>query len=466
MRRRPIVLALGLALLPGLSQATDLMQAYDLARQADPQFAAAEAGQRATAEGSVQARAALLPQLSGNATLNRSRTDSTGTQVFGSTAFPDNTSGTRTSRSYTLNAQQVLFDGSRFATLRSQNALTRSGEFSLDSASDNLMVRTATAYFNVLIAVETLSAAEAQQAALKKQYDTAQKRLDVGLAPITDVHEARAQYESAVASTIQARNALADSYQALAEITGQPVSGLMGLPEDFKPALPEGKDANAWVQTALDHNPALMSQHYQVKSAEDSVTAARAGHLPTLYFNGSYGKSSAWGDTTDNLGGITTNYINSSKGPSVGVTLSVPIFAGGATQSRVRQALAQRDVAEDQYEQQKRALERSTRSAYQNVVAGISTLEARHAALTSARSAYDASQVGLEVGTRTVLDVLINQQNLFNAQQAYAQAKYNYLQSLLLLKQAAGTLEAGDLQDINRLLTVNADAKLQPGDMQ
>lgn len=465
MRRRPLALALGLALLPGLSQATDLMQAYDLARQSDPQFAAAEAGQRATAEGSVQARAALLPQLSGTASLSRSRSDSTGTQVFGSTSFPDNTSNTTTTRNYTLNAQQVLFDGSRFATLRSQNALTRAGAYSLDSASDDLMVRTATAYFNVLIAIETLSASEAQQAALKKQYDTAQKRLDVGLAPITDVHEARAQYESAVASTIQSRNALADSYQALAQITGTPVTGLMGLPEDFKPTLPEGKDADGWVQAAIDNNPALKSQEYQVKSAEDNVLAARAGHLPTLYLSGSYGKRSAWGSTTDNIGNATTDFVNASKGPTVGVTLSVPIFAGGATQSRVRQALAQRDVAQDQLEQQKRALERNTRSAYQNVVAGISTLEARRSALTSAKSAYDASQVGHEVGTRTVLDVLINQQNLFNAQQAYSQAKYNYLQSLLLLKQAAGTLEASDIQDINRLLTVNADAALQPGDI-
>jgi outer membrane protein len=465
MRRHPLVLALGLALLPGISQATDLIQAYDLARQSDPQFAAAEAGQRATTEGSVQARAALLPQLSGNASLTRNRSESTGNQVFGTVSFPADTTTTSTSRNYTLNAEQVLFDGSRFATLRSRNALTTAGGYSLASAGDDLMVRTATAYFNVLIGIETLSAAEAQQAALKKQFDTAQKRLDVGLAPITDVHEARAQYESAVAGTIQSRNALADSYQALAEITGTPVTGLMGLPEDFKPTLPEGKDANGWVQAALDNNPALKSQHYQVKSAEADVTAARADHLPTLYLSGSYGKNSRWGDSVDNIGNTTTNFANDSKGPTVGVTLSVPIFAGGATQSRVRQALAQRDVAQDQYEQQKRALERNTRSAYQNVVAGISTLEARRAALTSAKSAYDASQVGLEVGTRTVLDVLINQQNLFNAQQAYSQAKYNYLQSLLLLKQAAGTLAAGDLQDINRLLTVDADAKLQPGDM-
>ena len=133
----------------------------------------------------------------------------------------------------------------------------------------------------------------------------------------------------------------------------------------------------------------------------------------------------------------------------------MPIFSGGATQSRVRQALAQRDVARDELEQQRRALERSTRNAYQTLVAGISEVEARRLALVSAQSAYEASQVGLEVGTRTVLDVLNNQRTLFTAQQAYAQAKYNFLQNRLLLEQAAGTLEISDVEDVNRLLTTD-----------
>ena len=148
------------------------------------------------------------------------------------------------------------------------------------------------------------------------------------------------------------------------------------------------------------------------------------------------------------------------------MTLSVPIFSGGATQSRVRQAIAQRDVARDQLEQQKRGLERSTRNAYQTLVAGISEVEARRLALVSAQSAYDASQVGLEVGTRTVIDVLINQQRLFDAQRQYALAKYNYLQNRLLLEQAAGTLDVQDVQEVNRLLTADADAQLAPGDGQ
>src|SRR5690606_4283870 len=153
-----------------------------------------------------------------------------------------------------------------------------------------------------------------------------------------------------------------------------------------------------------------------------------------------------------------------SRGPSLGVTLSVPIFSGGLTQSRVRQAVYQRDLQQEQLEEQKRALVRNTRNAYQTLVAGISEVEARRAALVSAQSAYEASQVGLEVGTRTVIDVLINQQNLFDAQRQYALAKYNFLQNRLLLEQAAGTLDVADVQEINRLLTADASVAAAAGD--
>ena len=211
------------------------------------------------------------------------------------------------------------------------------------------------------------------------------------------------------------------------------------------------------MQTAIAQNPALAAKKAQVESTQASVETARSGHWPTLYLNGGYGSQASWGDRTFSAGAFNaTSPTNSQgRGPSIGITLSVPIFSGGATQSRVRQALAQRDVAQDEFEQQRRALERNTRNAYQGLVAGISEVEARRLALVSAQSAYDASQVGLEVGTRTVLDVLNNQRTLFSAQQDYAQAKYNFLQNRLLLEQAAGTLQLADLEDVNRLLTTD-----------
>ena len=459
MRCRPLALALSIALLPAAAQAEDLLQTYQLARGSDPQLAAAEAGQRATAEGQVQTRAQLLPQVNGSANITRQRqTSESGQPVFDPVTGQIVSGGERTTDSTSRNASvgvnQVVFNAGMFSQHKAQKLTTRAGELQLESTGDQLITRTSQAYFNVLVALETLAAAEAQEAALKKQFDFASKRLEVGLAPITDMHEARAQYEGARANTILQRNALEDAYQALAEITGQPVRSLMALPDDFKPQLPAQGGGDDWVARAIANNPALAAQQTRVAAAEQDIGTARAGFLPNIYANGGYSRSRS--DVNGRQQGIDFNTDSNSHGPSIGLTLSVPIFNGFATQSQVRQAVAQRDVAEQQLEQQRRALERNTRAAYQSLSAGISAVEARRLALVAAQSAYEASQVGPEVGTRTVIDVLLNQQNLFNAQQAYALAKYNYLQSRLLLEQAAGTLDIADVQDINRLLTAPA----------
>jgi outer membrane protein len=465
MSRHPLVLALAFALLPAAAHAEDLLQTYELARSGDPQYSAAESSRLFTREGSVQARALLLPQIGGEASLTRTRSEAVdpvpidldGDGTDDATADSDTTT---TTRNLGINLRQMVYDHSSITRLRSANALSQASDFQLESAGDSLITRTAATYFSVLVQLETLAAAEASETALKKQFDFASKRLEVGLAPITDVHEARAQYDTARANTIIARNNVEDAYQALRELTGQPLAGLKGLPQDFKPSLPESTGVDHWVESAVANNPALKAKELQLKSAEADVSTARAGHYPTLYLNGSYGDSKTWGDTdfSGGFGSFSDPIDSHTRGPQVGLTLTVPIYTGGATQSGVRQALARRDIVQDELEQQKRALDRDTRNAYQTLVAGISEVEARRLALVSARAAYDASQVGLEVGTRTVLDVLTNQQNLFRAQLAYAQARYNFLQNRLSLEQASGTLDVEDLQDINRLLTVDAEA--------
>lgn len=435
MRRLPLAFALAAALSPfGAAHAEDLLQTYQQARQNDPQYAAAEANRAVAAENPVQARAALLPQVNGSVGVSRD----------------DNGPGSSVQTgSWGVRLNQSLFDYGNYTALRGARALDRAGGFNLIAAGHDLITRTSAAYFNVLVQLETLAAAEASEAALKKQFDLASKRLEVGLAPITDVHEARAQYDAARANTILTRNTVQDAYQALVEITGTQVGDLKGLPDDFQPSLPVQQDADAWVATATGQNPALQAQRADLEAAEANVGTARSGHLPTLDLDASYGKAIPSLFNPDF--GSAPNEASS----SVGVSLSIPIFSGFLTQSRVRTALAQRDAAADSVEQAKRAVERNTRNAYQNLVAGVSEVEARRLAVVSAKSAYDASQVGLEVGTRTVVDVLINQQNLFNAQQAYALAKYNFLQSRLLLDQAAGTLDVDDVQDVNRMLTVD-----------
>ena len=466
MSRRPLVLALAFALLPATgAHAEDLLQTYQMARNSDPQLSAAESSRLATREGAVQARAAMLPQINGDASYTKSRSDSTGSDVFGSVVVPNDNSQDSTTKDFGLSLNQMVYDRSRFTRLKSEKALSQASDFQVESAGDSLVTRTSKAYFDVLVAIESLAAAETQETALKKQFDFASKRLEVGLAPITDVHEARAQYDSARANTIVVRNVLEDAYQAVAEITGQPVRNLKGLPADFQPVLPSEQGAEDWVKVATENNPALMAKQFQVRSSEADVETARAGHWPTLYFNGSYGDRRSDGSSTDNLDGAVSDFENQSKSRSIGLILQVPIFSGGAVSSQVRQALAVRDIASDELEQQKRALVRNTRNAYQTLVAGISEVEARRLAVVSAQSAYDASQVGLEVGTRTVLDVLTNQQNLFRAQLAYAQSRYNFLQNRLLLEQAAGTLDIADLQDVNRLLTADAEAQLAPSDI-
>ncbi|MDE2407114.1 MAG: TolC family outer membrane protein [Xanthomonadaceae bacterium] len=442
MLRRPLSLALALVLLPVAAQADDLLQSYQNARNNDPQYAAAEANRLVTAERPVQARAALLPSIGGTVGANR---------------VDHGVGGVRTG-SWGVNMQQSLFNFGSYSNLEGARAQDRAGGFTLDAAGQTLITRTASAYFNVLVQLETLAAAETAEAALKKQFDYASKRLEVGLAPITDVYEARAQYDGARASTLLARNATQDAYQALVEITNVPVKNLKGLPDDFKPALPAEKGMDAWVSDALANNPTLKAQRAGLEASEAGVKTARAGHYPTLGLTASYGKA---------LPGLyDPAFIGANKAStSVGLTLNIPIFAGGATQSNLRSALAQRDAAADSVEQTKRSIERTTRSAYQAMVAGISGVEARRLALVSAQSAYDASQVGLEVGTRTVLDVLNNQRTLFSAQQAYAQAKYSFLLSKLQLDQAAGTLEVSNVEGINRLLTADKaiDAQISGG---
>ena len=456
MIRRSLTLALAVALTPLTSHAADLLQVYEMARNGDTQLAAAESTRLFDKEGQVQARAALLPQIGGEASLNRNHSKLDGNSGSGTG------STTTKSRSYGINGSQTLFNWSQFANLRAQRDVSKAADFTLDSANDDLIVRTATTYFNVLVGIESLVAAETNEAAAKKQFDYADKRLEVGLAPITDVHEARAQYDQARAGTIQTRNALEDAYQALTELTGQPVRDLRGLPVDFRPEVPANRaNADQLVTEAISRNPALKAQELQVSAAESNVSAARGGHYPTLSLGGSWGKSAKWGDNTGS-GSQTPDATTN----SIGLTLNVPIFAGGATQSGVRQALARRDIAQDTFEQQKRAVDRNTRNAYQTLVAGISEVEARRLTVVSAQSAFDASQVGLEVGTRTVLDVVQNQKTLFQAQLDYAQSRYNFLQARLQLSQAVGDLEINEVQDINRLLTVDAAAKLQPSKAQ
>jgi outer membrane protein len=467
-RLRPLTFALALAGLTAQAHATDLVQAYDLARNSDPQFASSEAQRNAQQEGVVQSRAALLPQVSADVTYGHSEISSSGSQVFNGVTTGTNSSFNESSRRGSgVNVNQSIFDFSNYSRLGASKSRALQADATLASADDALVVRVADAYFNVLTQIETLASARAEERSVKRQLDQAEKRLEVGLAPITDVHDARARYDSARAATILQATALDDAYEALAEITGQRLSNLRGLSPDFRPENTEQKSIEEWVGIALDNNPALRASAEALAAAEKDVGTARAGHYPTLSGFASYGDDASWGgNVLRSNNDAESTFGNASTGPSWGLTLSVPLFSGFATQSRVRQALFQRDAAADALEAEKRLVTRTTRGAYRNLIAGQAEVEARRLAVVSAQAAYEAGEAGLEVGTRTIVDVLIAQQQLYLAKREYARARHAYLVNILRLRQAAGILEPGDLQLVNRYLVADADAALDAVDRE
>jgi outer membrane protein len=465
MRLHPLALAVLLTGISAQSQATDLLQAYDLARQSDPQLSAAESQKNAQGEGVVQSRSALLPQISADASLTDSNGDSTGIRSSpdpanpGQVIFGPSTGNSNTrNRDLGLNIRQSIYDHSNYTRLSASKARAQEASADYDAAEDNLTIRLADAYFNVLTGIETLASSRAEERSVKRQLDQAEKRLEVGLAPITDVHEARARYDSARANAISSANALDDGREALAEITGQPVENIQGLAANYQPKNDDTRTSEDWVKLALESNPALKSKELALAAANKDVETARAAHLPTLSANLGYSDSATWG--TSSSGSFNFPAASSSNGNRFGITLSVPIFSGFATQSRVRQSINQRDIATDQLEQQKRSITRQARSSYRSLVAGQAEVEARRLSVVSAKAAYEAGEAGLEVGTRTIVDVLIAQQNLYQAQREYARSRHAFLVNTLRLRQAAGVLELSDVQNVNRSLTVDAEAAL------
>jgi outer membrane protein len=316
----------------------------------------------------------------------------------------------------------------------------------------------ARAYFDVLTAIESLASARAQESAAKRQLDQAETRLEVGLAPITDVHEARASFDGARANAITSATRLDDSREALTEITGEPLASLRGLGVDYQPKLDDTDGLQSWVDRALGGNPSLQAATMALDAAEANVSTARAGHLPTLNLSGGYNDSSTWGSRSN--GNFNFPASGASDGTNVGITLTVPIYSGGFIQAGVRQALANRDAVAEQLEQERRGITRQTRNAYRSLASGAAEVEARRLAVVSARAALEAGEAGLEVGTRTVVDVLLAQQTLFAAQTQFAQARHNFLVNELTLKQAAGSLSPGDIETVNRLLNADAEALL------
>jgi outer membrane protein len=358
------------------------------------------------------------------------------------------------SRAAQATLTQSLFDWGNISRYRSAREAAHGADANYDAAVQDLIVRTASAYFGVLTADDQLTFAQSNEKALAKQLDQAEQRFKVGLSAITDVQQARANYDSARAQTIQAQNGVDNARETVAQITGKDFGDLKKLRDDLPLEKPSPDNLQAWVDLALKQSPVLAASQFSLTAAQDNVSASRAGHLPTLSASLVRTDTPSWGSRSSNFGGIDIGAPGNawSGDTTIGVTLNVPLFTGGLVHSQVRQALFQRDAAQDQLESTRRAIIAGTRNAYRAVLAGISEVEANKQAVASAEKSLEATEAGFEVGTQTIVNVLLAQQAVFQAQSAYSLARHQFVISGLQLKQAAGEVSIKDVEAVNALL--------------
>jgi len=460
---RLLPLAIAVAALSAQCNAAtlDLLGAYDLARRNDPQLSAASNRAESIEEGIAQSRAALLPTIAATANTDRTKGDGTSPQFDPDTGqivsqgFDVDTEGD----SYGVQLRQSVFDWANYTRLRTARAFAAQGDAQYQQAEDALFVRVAESYFNTLTAEDALAFANAEATALGRQFDQAQQRFEVGLAAITDVNEAQAQRDAATAAVVLAENALEDAEEALTEIIATPVESIKALREEIPLRPPQPAAIEDWVNNARRQNPEIVAQQFAVAAAEANIATARAGHLPTLDLTANYLDSTSSG----NRGGFfSTNSESTSANGTVGLQLTVPIFSGGLVSATARRAVFDRDTARDVLEQTERSIVRRTRASYRAIAGGVPEVEARRQAVFSATSALEAVQAGYEVGTRTIVDLLIAQRQLFQAQRDYSQARHNYIVNGLRLKQSAGDIDRADVAAVNALLTDERKPVLVP----
>jgi len=433
-RRRVLALACAWACASGPwapARADDLLDVYRLARANDPVLGAADAQRAGTHDLADQARAALLPQAAATAAIGRER-DSGASR-------PTRSAHTTNA---TLGVSQVVFDAGLWSQLKAARDNADAQDATFEAARQALCLRVATAYFDALLAADLLASVQANEDAFTQQVEQSQQRYKAGLDAQVDVDQSRSYQALAHGNTLAARQSLVDALAAVAEITGGTPASLRTLRDDLPLLPPQPADAQDWVDAALRANPALAAAGKGVDAANRLVDAARAGRLPTLSAGLDLGRprGTPYGDASGRL----TN--------TAMLTLNVPLFAGGATQARVSQAVHQREGARDALETQRRALERATRAAYGSVVTGIGQVQATRDAVAAAQASLAATRVGREVGNRSMTDVLNAIQTLAQAQAAYAQARHQFILGRLQLQQAAGTLTEADLANVDALL--------------
>ncbi|HET6803418.1 MAG TPA: TolC family outer membrane protein [Casimicrobiaceae bacterium] len=431
------VLALGA---PERVAAEDLLQIYHEALQNDPALAAARANWEATQERVPQARAGLLPNVSLSA--------STNANYFGTNVDTD--PRVTVNRGFalgglTVSASQPLYRYANQVAYSQAVQQVEQADFTLASARQDLILRVATAYFDVLLAQFTVEVTESQKAAVSEQLAQAKRNFEVGVATITDTNEAQAKYDSIVAQEINARNDLENKRTALRAIIGRFPQDLKRLGPGFEPTPPSPNSLDAWVDRALTDNLNVRIARYNADIATLEIERQRAGRLPTLDLVASANAQAG-------SGSVNASAFNDQRQAAIGLALTVPLYQGGLIDSRVREALALQENARQNLEVARRNALFSAQTGFSGVNSAAASVKAFEQALVSAQTAYESNKTGQEVGVRTNLDVLNTQQNVFQTRRDLAQAYFNYLLGILRLKAAVGSLDEQDLADVNRRL--------------
>ncbi len=417
------------------AQADDLLSVYQQALQNDTTVQKAYAQFKIVEEDISQSRSALLPQLSAYGRFSDGERENIETST-GNIVTTD-----YDSLSYGANLNMQLYHHDSWLRLDTAEKAAHQSDLIYQVAKQDLIVRVTQAYFAILSAKDDLEFAKAEKTAIARQLEQTKQRFSVGLTVITDMHEAQAQYDNAVTAEIQAENAIYKAEEELRVITNIYPSNMFVLNTDrFSTTAPSPSSADEWQNVAESKNLNLLAAKVSIDIAKQNIKAAKAGHYPTLDFGARY-------ESTDtDSGNINTPALDNY---SVGVTLNVPIYAGGAIESSVRQAQNRYVSANQELMQSHRSVVRTTRNAYNTVVATISSIKALEQSVLSAEKALEATEAGFEVGTRTIVDVLNSTRNLYNAKRNLSSTRYAYIQNVLLLKRAGGTITDEDITAIN-----------------
>ncbi|HRD66539.1 MAG TPA: TolC family outer membrane protein [Candidatus Competibacter sp.] len=424
--RRLVLAGIVAALCGQPAWAEDLLQVYRQAQESDPVLKAAAANREAAQEAKPQARALLLPNM--GATIEQGHTFGAAGAPPGRSAFDSHT--------YGISLVQPVYNRGAQVRQRLADSTASQSDVELDNAGNELILRVSQGYFGVLAALDNLTYATAEKNAFARQLEQANRRFEVGLATITDVYDAQARFDAAVSQEIEAINALADARELLRQLTGQEYAKLNLLSERMPLALPKPGDPEVWVRMALENNLKLRSASFGVDQARENVKLQKADHYPTLDLQLS---------RADADNGLSSNAASS----QVDLKLAIPLYSGGAVSARSREAAYNYEASRQNLENQQRETVRTVRNAYRGQETAISQIRALDQTRVSTRSALEANQAGYEVGTRTIVDVLDAERNVYLAERNYAAARYSYITNYLTLRQAAGQLSETDVTEIN-----------------